>query len=73
MAARAAEDLFTEFKSGIESMKLIAGGGGRFEVVVDGDLIYSKAETGRHAEEGELVRLVAEATGMVPKSMEAVA
>ena len=73
MAARAAEDLFTEFKAGIESMNLIASGGGRFEVTVGDDLIYSKAENGRHAEEGELVRLFAEATGMVPKSMEAVA
>ncbi len=69
MAARAAEELFSEFKGNVASMKLIAAGGGRFEVEVDGDLIYSKASTGRHAEEGELVRLFAEQTGLVPQSM----
>ncbi len=29
---------------------LIPSSGGAFEVVVDGDLIYSKLETGEHAE-----------------------
>jgi len=36
---------------------------GRFEVVVDGDLIYSKAETGRHAEAGEVNGLFVKKTG----------
>ncbi len=50
-------------------MKLISAGGGRFEVEVDGTLIYSKASNGRHAEEGELVRLFADQTGLVPQSV----
>jgi len=50
-------------------MQLIAAGGGLFEVEVDGNLIYSKAATGRHAEDGELVRLFAEQTGLVPQSV----
>jgi selenoprotein W-related protein len=33
--------------------------GGAFEVTVDGDLIYSKKATKRHAEPGEVERLVA--------------
>lgn len=39
------------------------GSRGRFEVVVDGDLVYSKAATGRHAEPGEVVDLVRERIG----------
>ncbi len=50
-------------------MDLVASGGGRFEVTVDGELIYSKAATGRHAEDGELVRLFAKHSGLVPQSM----
>ncbi len=30
---------------------------GRFEVTLDGELIFSKAELGRHAEPGEVVAL----------------
>jgi selenoprotein W-related protein len=39
-----------EFEDSVESINLIPSDGGRFEFVVDGDLIYSKLETGRHAE-----------------------
>ena len=43
--------------------ELIKGSGGVFEVIVDGRLIYSKKETGRHAdydEVGPLVRMLFE-------------
>jgi selenoprotein W-related protein len=40
--------------------ELIAGEGGVFEVVADGRLVYSKRATGRHAEPGEVVRLLRE-------------
>jgi len=39
-----------EFEDHVENINLIPSDGGRFEVVVDGDLVYSKLETGRHAE-----------------------
>ena len=39
-------------------MELIAGGGGVFEVVVDGDLVFSKKALDRHAEPGEVLVLV---------------
>lgn len=39
-----------EFEDHITNINLIPSDGGRFEVVVDGDLVYSKLETGRHAE-----------------------
>lgn len=64
MAARAAEELFSAYKGQIGSLNLISSGGGRFEVEVDGDLIYSKAANGRHANEGELLELFASKTGM---------
>lgn len=38
--------------------ELIAAGGGVFEVELDGDLIYSKKATGRHAEPGEVAGLI---------------
>jgi selenoprotein W-related protein len=44
------EGLLEEFEHQIESIGLIPSKGGVFEVVVDGDLIYSKKETGEHAE-----------------------
>ena len=50
-----------EFK--IASLTLIPSDGGRFEVTVDGRLVYSKLQTGRHAEPGEVEKLVGEALG----------
>ncbi|GGE17869.1 hypothetical protein GCM10011571_19570 [Marinithermofilum abyssi] len=56
-----AEELFSEFRHQIEEMRLIPSGGGVFEVEVDGQLIFSKKKLERHAEEGEVVRLMKEA------------
>jgi selenoprotein W-related protein len=36
-------------KHPIEDIDLIPSGGGRFEVIADGELIFSKANLGRHA------------------------
>lgn len=44
------EQLLNEFERDIENLTLIPSGGGVYEVVVDGDLIYSKKATGEHAE-----------------------
>jgi selenoprotein W-related protein len=44
------EHLLGEFEERIERMTLIPSTGGVFEVAVDGNLVYSKQETGRHAE-----------------------
>ena len=52
------KDLLKEFEHVIESVTLIPSDGGRFEVSVNGKLIYSKLQTKRHAEAGEVVRLV---------------
>jgi len=39
-------------------VKLVPSSGGRFEVTVDGELVFSKASLRRHAEPGEVVALV---------------
>ena len=36
---------------------------GRFEVTLDGELIFSKANLGRHAKAGEVVALVRDRIG----------
>jgi selenoprotein W-related protein len=41
-------------------VQLIPSSGGRFEVTVDDRPVFSKAATGRHAEPGEVVRLIKE-------------
>jgi len=51
--------LLQRFEAQIQSLTLIPSDGGRFEVTVNGDLIYSKLQTHRHAETGEVVNLIA--------------
>ena len=38
----------------ISSWKLVPGSGGVFDVTVNGELVFSKQEVGRHAEPGEV-------------------
>lgn len=45
-------------ESRIASLKLIPSGGGRFEVVVNGKLVYSKLSTGRHTTPEEVIALI---------------
>ena len=44
------EHLLDDFEQNITQITLIPSTGGVFEVSVDGTLVYSKVETGRHAE-----------------------
>jgi selenoprotein W-related protein len=53
-----AADLLAEFEAQIERLTLVPSDGGRFEVSLNGTLIYSKLQTRRHAEPGEVVNLV---------------
>jgi selenoprotein W-related protein len=41
-------------------VELIESSGGVFEVVLDGDLVFSKSELGRHAEPGEVMGIIQE-------------
>ena len=53
-----AADLLKNFEAEIETLSLVPSDGGRFEVTLNDKLVYSKLQTGRHAEPGEVVRLV---------------
>lgn len=48
------EKLLNEFGQSISSLTLIPSGGGVYEVTVNGELVYSKKKTGRHAEYDEI-------------------
>ena len=51
-------ELLNEFEAEILSIMLVPSGGGAYEVSVNDKLIYSKMETFRHAEPGEVAGLV---------------
>jgi selenoprotein W-related protein len=53
-----ANDLLKNFEPEIESLTLIPSEGGRYEVTVNDKLVYSKLQTGRHANPGEVIGLV---------------
>jgi selenoprotein W-related protein len=52
------EELVDKFEPEIKSIALVPSDGGRFEVRLDDELIYSKLETKRHVEEGEVALLL---------------
>lgn len=47
-----------DYEHVIESVALVPSDGGRFEVSVNGSLVYSKLQTKRHAEAGEILGLI---------------
>jgi selenoprotein W-related protein len=51
-------ELFNEFEPEIQAFTLVPSSGGRFELSINRQLIYSKLETHRHAEPGEVAGLV---------------
>ena len=53
-----ASELLKKFEAEIEILTLVPSDGGRFEVSVNKKLIYSKLQTGRYAEAGEVAGLV---------------
>ena len=59
----ATEDLLKNYQHIISETTLIHGSKGVFDVTVDGDVLYSKGETGRHAEVGEVLALFTEKYG----------
>ncbi len=59
----AASDLLTNYQHVIEDLRLVTGDDGVFDVVVDGQLVYSKHETGRYAEPGEVLGIFRDLVG----------
>ena len=48
------EEVMREYDYDIASYKLITGSGGKFEVTIDGELVFSKLETGRFPDASEI-------------------
>ena len=57
------EELLKHYEHLIEEVKMIPSDGGKFEVTVNGQLIYSKMATHRHAEPGEILGSVRKMVG----------
>ena len=53
-----ANDLLKEFEYQLKDLTLVPSDGGKFEVKIDDHLVYSKLQTHRHAEPGEVLGLV---------------
>ena len=62
---RVVEDLLRNYQHVITDLKLVTGGSGVFDVTVDGTMIYSKHETGRHAEPGEVLAAFTDFVGPI--------
>ena len=60
------EAILGKFEHYIESVTVIPGSGGVFEVMVGDDLVFSKKELGRHAEIGEVMEAIDAIVGPVP-------
>jgi len=52
-----------DLEARINAFTLVPSEGGRFEFSVDGELIFSKKQLSRHAEEGEVVGLLRQKLG----------
>jgi len=57
------DELLKNYEHVIEMITLIPSDGGKFEVTVNDDLLYSKLGTHRHAEPGEVLGLVRKVVG----------
>ena len=57
-AVSLADELLKEYEHVIESVALIPSDEGRFEVNVNGQLVFSKLQLKRHAEAGEIVKII---------------
>ncbi len=53
----AVNDLLGNYQHLIDDLLIVTGRAGVFDVVVNDETIYSKAETGRHANPGEVLDL----------------
>ena len=57
------DELLKNYEHVIETIMLVPSEGGRFEVTVNGQLLYSKLQLHRHAEPGEVLGLVKNIVG----------
>ncbi len=57
-----AATLLNRFKQQIASLEMVPSSGGRFEIDVDGQSVYSKLETGQFPDESEIVEALEQRT-----------
>jgi selenoprotein W-related protein len=60
---RTVGELLHDYQHVIADLQVVTGSKGVFDVTVDGELLFSKREAGRHANEGEVLRLFRERYG----------
>lgn len=58
-----ADELLKNYEHVIDALTLVPSDGGKFEVTVNGKLLFSKSQLHRHAEAGEVLGLVKEMVG----------
>lgn len=59
----ALNDVMSNYQHVIEGFELVTGSKGIFDFEVDGQVLYSKSEVGRHANEGEILDVFTEFVG----------
>lgn len=59
----ATNDLLTNYQNVIDTLTLVTGDKGVFDVTVNGEQLFSKAAVGRHAEPGEVLQLFTQHVG----------
>lgn len=64
-----AREVMDAWADRLSSVRLVPSAGGRFEVTLDGDVIFSKADLGRHAEPGEVAGLIRDRLGPPTSSL----
>lgn len=60
---RTVGDLLHDYQHVIERLELVTGKSGVFLVEVDGEVLFSKQDLGRHAEPGEVLALFGDLIG----------
>lgn len=58
-AVSLADKLLNQHKNALAEVALVPSQGGAFEVIVGGEKVYSKLQTGRFPSEGEVLKSVA--------------
>ena len=51
-------ELLKEYEAEITSLALLPSDGGRYEVTVNGTLLYSRLQTGEHIEPKDVIKLL---------------
>ena len=60
---RTVAELLHDYQHVIEELRLVTGSKGVFDVVVDGEVLFSKHQIGRHAQPGEVLTLFRQFVG----------